>query len=52
MWELLGEGIEERMVERLAADLASGLWDERHGHLREMDSLEGSLRLVVSEPGS
>jgi SAM-dependent methyltransferase len=52
MWELLEEGVEERMVERLAADLASGLWDDRHGHLREMDSFDGSLRLVVSEPGS
>lgn len=29
---------------------APGLWDEWHGHLREMKSFEGSLRLVVSEP--
>lgn len=50
MWELLDEGVEEGIVERLAADLESGLWDERHGHLREMESFEGSLRLVVSEP--
>ena len=52
MWELLDEGVEERIVERLAGDLASGRWDERHGHLREMDSFEGSLRLVISEPDS
>jgi SAM-dependent methyltransferase len=50
MWELLDDGVEERIVERLRTDLASGAWDERHGHLREMDSFEGSLRLVVSEP--
>lgn len=50
MWQLLDEGVEERIVARLGADLESGLWDERHGHLREMDSFEGSLRLVVSEP--
>jgi SAM-dependent methyltransferase len=50
MWELLDDGIEERIVERLGADLASGAWDEAHGHLRAMDSYEGALRLVVSEP--
>jgi SAM-dependent methyltransferase len=50
VWELLDEGVEERIVSRLGADLESGLWDERHGHLREMESFEGSLRLVVSEP--
>jgi SAM-dependent methyltransferase len=50
MWPLLEDGVEERIVERLAADLASGAWDEAHGHLREMDSFEGSLRLVISEP--
>jgi hypothetical protein len=50
MWELLDEGVEERIVARLAADLESGLWDERYGWLREMESCDGSLRLVVSEP--
>jgi len=49
MWALLGRGVEERIVARLADALASGEWDARHGHLRSMDSLEGSLRLVVSE---
>jgi len=51
MWELLDEGVEERIVGRLAADLESGRWDERYGELRGMDSFEGSLRLVISEPG-
>jgi SAM-dependent methyltransferase len=50
MWELLDEGVEERIVARLAVDLESGRWDERYGELREIDSFEGSLRLVVSEP--
>lgn len=50
MWELLDEAVEERIVERLRADLESGLWDERYGSLREMESFEGSLRLVISEP--
>lgn len=50
MWGLLGEGAEERIVERLGEDLACGRWDERHGHLRGMETFEGSLRLVISEP--
>ena len=50
LWELLDDGVEEEIVERLARDLDSGLWDERYGHLREMESFEGSLRLVVSTP--
>ncbi|HKZ12420.1 MAG TPA: methyltransferase domain-containing protein [Solirubrobacterales bacterium] len=50
IWGLLGPGVEERIFERLGADLASGRWDAEHPHLREMASYEGSLRLVVSEP--
>jgi hypothetical protein len=34
---------------RLEADLESGRWDERYGHLREKDELDVGLRLVVSE---
>jgi SAM-dependent methyltransferase len=50
IWELLDPGVEDRIFERLAADLASGKWDADHGALREMPSYEGSLRLVISEP--
>jgi len=50
IWQLVEPGVEERIVARLAADLESGRWDEEHGALREQDSYEGSLRLVVSEP--
>lgn len=50
MWTLLGPGVEDRIVARLAAALASGAWDAEHGHLRERDAFDGSLRLVVSEP--
>ena len=49
-WALLPAGVEDRIVERLRADLESGEWDRRHGHLREQDSLDGSLRLVIAEP--
>jgi hypothetical protein len=50
MWRLLEPGAEERIVQRLADALASGAWDAEHGHLRDKDSFEGALRLVVSEP--
>lgn len=50
IWELLEPGAEERIFERLDADLTSGRWDEEHGALRALPSYEGSLRLVISEP--
>jgi len=49
-WTLLPPGAEERIVARLAADLASGAWDAEHGHLRGLAQLAGSVRLVVSAP--
>ncbi len=50
MWALLGPGVEEQMVSRLEAALESGAWDAEHGHLRDRQSVEGALRLVISEP--
>jgi SAM-dependent methyltransferase len=50
MWALLPDGAEQRIVGRLADALASGEWDARHGHLRELEEYHGSLRLVISEP--
>jgi SAM-dependent methyltransferase len=50
IWELVESDVEEGIVARLAADLESGKWDSEHGALRERDSYEGSLRLVISEP--
>jgi SAM-dependent methyltransferase len=38
----------ERGIEALRADLASGAWDERYGHLREEPELDIGLRLVVA----
>ena len=35
-------------VGRLRAHLASGAWDERHGHLRELAELDLGYRLLVS----
>jgi SAM-dependent methyltransferase len=50
MWALLPDGVEARIVDRLAASLASGEWDARYGHLRTQDTFDGALRLVVSQP--
>ncbi|HWT94577.1 MAG TPA: methyltransferase domain-containing protein [Solirubrobacteraceae bacterium] len=50
MWALISGAEEERIVTGLREALASGAWDREHGHLRELDALDGFLRLVVSEP--
>ncbi len=50
MWALLPAGVEDRIVERLAASLSSGEWDAEHGDLRKLTEYEGALRLVVSAP--
>jgi SAM-dependent methyltransferase len=42
--------IVERCVAAVAADLASGAWDERHGHLRALHAHDVGLRLVVGRP--
>lgn len=49
VWQGISEDSRRSGRERLAADLRSGAWDERYGHLRERDELDVGLRLVVSE---
>lgn len=49
-WKRLGPGVEDGIVERLRGELDAGAWDAAHGHLRQLESLEGTLRLVISEP--
>jgi SAM-dependent methyltransferase len=39
----------QRGVDRLAADLRSGRWDERFGHLRRLESVDLGYRLVIAE---
>jgi SAM-dependent methyltransferase len=41
----------ERAVAAVAADLASGAWDERHGALRALERYDVGLRLIVATPG-
>ena len=38
----------DRVVSNVSRDLASGLWDERYGYLRDLDALDVGLRLVVA----
>jgi SAM-dependent methyltransferase len=49
VWALLEPGVEQRIVQRLRTGLDCGAWDAEHGHLREQDSFDGALRLVISE---
>lgn len=46
-WHLMPAGEGERGLEALRADLESGRWDERHGHLRTTPELDVGLRLVI-----
>jgi SAM-dependent methyltransferase len=49
VWNRLPEALRKQGAERLAADLESGAWEQRNGHLRELEELDVGLRLVVSE---
>jgi SAM-dependent methyltransferase len=42
--------IVDRCVTAVERDLASGAWDARHGHLRELDAYDAGLRLIVARP--
>ena len=50
-WLLVDPDAVERGIERLRADLGSGAWDARHGHLRRTSERVGAVRLVVARPG-
>ena len=39
----------ERSIAALRADLESGAWHKRHGHLLELDELDLGYRLVTAE---
>jgi hypothetical protein len=49
VWASISEAARRGGRERLAADLESGAWDERHGHLRERPELDVGLRLVLAQ---
>ena len=43
----LDDDVVERNVARLAAEIADGRWDEKYGHLRELDAIDLGYRLMV-----
>lgn len=49
-WSFVDASVHERFEQQLGADLASGAWDARWGHLRSAPTWAGSLVLAVS-PG-
>lgn len=46
-WGFLSEEQQEMLVGRLAADLQSGTWDAKFGHLRSQPHFTGALRLIT-----
>jgi hypothetical protein len=40
----------DRVVAAVGQDLASGEWDERYGHLRQLDTFDVGMRLIVNTP--
>jgi SAM-dependent methyltransferase len=50
VWHVMDPEQRESSLAALRADLESGRWDERHGHLREeTEELDLGLRLLVAE---
>jgi SAM-dependent methyltransferase len=49
VWHHLPDGVEDRAIEQLAADLESGAWDERHGYLRTTPEWDVGLRLITAK---
>ena len=49
-WGFLEDGLEEKLVKRLADDLQSGEWDRKYGHYRTEPTFTCALRLVISNP--
>lgn len=48
-WHQLPRAVVNRALAQLHADLASGKWDERYGHLRTTPACDVGLRLIRAE---
>lgn len=48
---MLAEGERAEGAARLRADLESGRWDRRYGHLRDLEVFDGGYRLAIAGAG-
>ena len=48
VWARLGPTVEQRVVQALRADVASGAWDERNQDILQADSADLGLRLLIA----
>ena len=48
-FHLLEESVCQRAIDALAHDLESGAWDERHGHLRDLDEIDAGYRILIAD---
>jgi len=46
----MSDEVVERVVTAVEEDLTTGAWDRRHGHLRQLESFDAGLRLIVATP--
>jgi hypothetical protein len=44
---VLPAGLVAGRMERLRSDIADGTWLSRHGHLLDLDAIDGGMRLVI-----
>jgi hypothetical protein len=51
-WSFVTEEVQLRVVKRLSDDLQTGNWEQKFGEWRMKPFFEGSLRLIVSQPGT
>jgi SAM-dependent methyltransferase len=49
-WRFIDAEIEQRAITALKADLESGAWDRKYGHLRTACTYDGSLRVIIGHP--
>lgn len=49
-WSFVAADVHDRFETTLGADLASGAWDAKYGHLRRQPTFDGSLKLIVGHP--
>lgn len=49
-WGFIPDEEQLPIVQRLADDLQSGVWDQKYGHFRTQATFTGALRLIIAYP--